>query len=631
VADVVRLMTRVTIEQAIEIASAHQRAGRLAEAEGVCREVLAQVPDQADALRVLGITLHAAGRRAEAIAALGRVAEILPGSALAHNNLGVALRVSGRLEEAIVAYGRALELEPTYAPALNNLGNALRDAGRLEEAAAALGRAVALDPASAAAHNNLGVALHEIGRLDEAIAAFGQAIHLRPDSAMAHDNLGNSLAATGQIDEAIAAHRRAIALDGDLAVAYDNLLFHLHHHPGYDARALLAEHRLWAGRLAAPLAAAIQPHGNDRRPNRKLRIGFVSPDFRDHPVGRQVLALFRHHDSAEAEFVGYSDVRRADEVTRGLEASCSCWRNIVGRDDADVAEQIRADGIDILVDLALHTAGNRLLVFARKPAPVQVTMLGLPSTSGLATIDYRLTDAYLDPPGATDAEYSERSIFLPGCFWVFPPPDDATALPVAALPASSNGYVTFGCLNQFAKVSRPAMELWVEILRAVPGSRLVLQSPPGRHLEGVREVFAQGGIPGGQLEFTMGAARAEHLRRFDRLDLALDPFPYNGHTSTLDALWMGVPVVTLAGGTAVGRGGVSILSNVGLPELIGSTPSEYVEIATRWATDMDRLARLRAELRSRLEASPLGDAQQYAADVDAAFRRIWQTWCQDQK
>jgi predicted O-linked N-acetylglucosamine transferase (SPINDLY family) len=628
VAEVVRIMTRMTIDQAMEIAQEHQRAGRLAVAEGVCREVLAQVPDQADVLRVLGMTLHDAGRRAEALAAFGRAAELAPGSALAQNDLGVALRAAGRLEEAIAAYGRALALEPACAAALNNLGNALRDAGRLDEAAAELGRAAVLEPASAVVQNNLGVALHGIGHVDEAIAAFGRAIALRPDYALPHDNLGNSLATTGRIDEAIAAHGRAVALQPDFAVAYDNLLFHLHHHPGYDAQALLAEHRLWASHFAAPLAAAITPHGNDRAVERKLRIGFVSLDFRDHPVGRMVLALFRHHDRAGAEFLGYSDVRQADDVTRRLEAASDGWRDIVGWSDAEVADQVRADRIDILVDLAQHTAGNRLLVFARKPAPVQVTMLGLPSTTGLETIDYRLTDPHLDPPGAGDGAYSERSIRLPHCFWVFPPPDDAT-YPIAPLPALSNGYVTFGCLNQFAKVNRPALELWVEILRAVPGSRLVLQSPPGSHVEAVRALFAQGGIAGDRLEFTASAPRGEHLRRLGRLDLALDTFPYNGHTSTLDVLWMGVPVVTLAGRTAVGRGGVSILANLGLRALIGGTPAEYVAIATDWARDIDRLARLRAELRGRLEASPLVDTQQYAADVDAAFRRMWQSWCQD--
>jgi predicted O-linked N-acetylglucosamine transferase (SPINDLY family) len=293
--------------------------------------------------------------------------------------------------------------------------------------------------------------------------------------------------------------------------------------------------------------------------------------------------------------------------------------------DAALADAIRADRIDILVDLALHTAGNRMLVFARKPAPVQITMLGLPATTGLATMDYRLTDPYLDPPGTGDADYAEQSIRLPHCYWIFPIPDEAP--PVAPLPALANGFVTFGCLNQFAKVTMPALELWVRILQAVPGSRLMVQAQTGSHLDAARALFEQGGIAGARVLFVPGVARRLYFERFGTIDLALDPFPYNGHTSTLDALWMGVPVVTLAGRTAVGRGGVSIMSNVGLPELIARTADEYVAIAAGLARDRKRLAALRTGLRERMQASPLTDGKSYTAAVEAAFRWMWERWC----
>ena len=258
----------------------------------------------------------------------------------------------------------------------------------------------------------------------------------------------------------------------------------MHYHPDYDAQALLAEHRDWARRYAEPLAAEIRPHDNDRAPARKLRVGFVSPDFRDHPVGQLLLPLFSHHDRRQTEIVCYCDVRAADAVTTKLKALADGWHDVVGLSDPQVADRIRGDRIDILVDLALHTADNRLLVFARKPAPVQVTMLGMPSTTGLATIDYRLTDPYLDPPGASDGDYTERSIRLPHCFWCYQPPEEAP--PVGALPAWKSGFVTFGCLNQFAKVSRPALEVWVRILQSLPASRLVLHAPPGSHREAVQ-------------------------------------------------------------------------------------------------------------------------------------------------
>ena len=291
-----------------------------------------------------------------------------------------------------------------------------------------------------------------------------------------------------------------------------------------------------------------------------------------------------------------------------------------------VGEQIRVDGIDILVDLALHMAGNRMRLFARKPAPVQVTMLGLPATTGLSTIDYRLTDPYIDPPGVSDGDYCERSIRLPHCFWIFQPPEESP--PVSPLPAQRNGFITFGCLNQFAKVSGPALELWVKILQRVPDSRLVIRAQPGGYLDCVRARFRSGGVADERVDFRGSVPRRTYLERYSELDVCLDPFPYNGHTSTLDALWMGVPVITLAGRTSVGRGGVSILSNVGLPELIADTPERYATIAKDLAADRARLTQLRAGLRRRLECSPIVDGPRYAADVEGAFRVMWAHWCE---
>ena len=286
---------------------------------------------------------------------------------------------------------------------------------------------------------------------------------------------------------------------------------------------------------------------------------------------------------------------------------------------------MREDGVDVLVDLTLHTS-HRLFIFAQKPAPVQVSFAAYPGTTGLATMDYRLTDPYLDPPGETDADYTERSVRLRS-FWCYEPPDEETP-PVGPLPAERNGYVTFGCYNNFAKVSRPTLELWAHVLQALPGSRLVLLAPVGRCRDPVRRLFERAGITGDRVAFVGRADRRAYFQSYHDLDLGLDPFPYNGHTSTLDSLWMGVPVVTLAGRTAVGRGGVSILSNVGLPELIARTPEEYVAIAVELAGDLSRLRALRAGLRARMEASPLRDGRQFAAGIEAAFRGMWERWCQ---
>jgi protein O-GlcNAc transferase len=392
----------------------------------------------------------------------------------------------------------------------------------------------------------------------------------------------------------------------------------MHFHPGYDAQALLAAHREWARQYADPLAAGIGPHANDRAPDRPLRIGYVSPDFRTHPVGRFVAPLLESH-SASVSVYCYSSVSVPDETTERCRA-VSVWCDARNFSDRQLADQIREDGIDILVDLSMHVIGNRLLTFARKPAPVQVTYLAYCGTTGLGTMDYRLTDGYFDPPG-TDDDYTERSIRLPHSYWCYEAPENSPY--VGPLPARRNGFVTFGCLNNFAKVSVPTLEAWARVLQAVPGSRLLIHAQEGTHRDRVRIFFSHAGVDPDRVQFVKGMPLLDYLHLHNLIDIALDPFPYAGGTTTLDALWMGVPVVTLAGRTAVGRGGVSILSNVGLPELIARTPDEYVDIAALLAADQARLVALRGGLRPCLRASPVMNAAGFARDLEAAYREMW--------
>jgi predicted O-linked N-acetylglucosamine transferase (SPINDLY family) len=615
-----------------EFAQAHSNLGnalrdldRRDEAIAAYRRAITVAPAFAEAYTHLGVSLFEAGRGVEAIAAHRRAIALEPDRAQAHYNLGCVLAHEGKLDEAITSLLRAVELAPDLADAYNNLGVVFRKNGREEEAIAAYRRVIELQDDHADAHNNLGNVLGERGLPDLAIAAYRRAIALRPDFSEAHNNLGNLMRDQGDLDEALACYRRALTANPQFSRAASNLVLTLHYHPDYDAQAILAEHRRWAEKHAAPLVNESRPHDNERAPDRRLRVGFLSPDFREHPVGRLLLPLFAHRDQRRFEFIGYSDVRTVDELTEKLEALADCWHDTSALSDAQLAQRIRDDRIDILVDLALHTLDNRLLVFAREPAPVQVTMLGMPATTGLATIDYRLTDPYLDPPGATDGDYTEQSIRLPHCFWCYEPPREAP--PVGPLPALTNGFVTFGCLNQFTKVSRAVWPLWVRILQSLPGARLVLLCPPGGHRDAVRARLQDADIAEDRVEFVARGSHSEYFHRYLELDLSLDPFPYNGHTSTLDSLWMGVPVITLSGRTAVGRGGDSILSNAGLPELISRAPDQYVEIAVQWAEDRARLSALRAGLRERMRSSVLMDGPQYAADVEAAVRWMWTTWC----
>jgi predicted O-linked N-acetylglucosamine transferase (SPINDLY family) len=516
-------------------------------------------------------------------------------------------------------------LKPGHAKAHYNLGNSLYDRGRTAEALGPLQRAIALEPDSAQFADSLGNVLWDLGRLDEAESAYRRALELQPEYAAAQSNLGNVLRDQGRLDEAIAAYDRALELQPDAATIASNRLFLLHLQPAFDAQTLLAEHRRWAARFAAPLAAEIRTYPNDRTPDRRLRLGFVSADFRTHPVGRLLLPLWQNRDRLSAEVFAYSDVRATDGLTRSLQSVTDHWRNIAGESDRRVAELIREDGIDVLVDLALHTADNRMLVFARKPAPIQLTMLGLPGTSGLTAIEYRLTDPSIDPPGLYDADYAERSLWLPHCFWCYQPHEPAPA--VAPLPAVRNRFVTFGCLNQFAKLSGETWRAWIALLGAVPDARLLVYAPAGRPRNAAAGCLRAAGVDPARLSFVPRLSLFDYLDTYNHIDIALDSFPYCGGTTTMDALWMGVPVVTRAGLTAVGRGGVSILANVGLSDLVGHTTEEYVTKAVALAGDLESLAALRRELRGKVEASPLRDGRGYAAAVEAALRQTWRAWC----
>jgi protein O-GlcNAc transferase len=369
----------------------------------------------------------------------------------------------------------------------------------------------------------------------------------------------------------------------------------------------------------------IQPHANERDPERRLRIGYVSPDFREHVVGRFLLPLLTSHDKRAVEVFAYAHVPRPDALTESLRACTDSWRSIVGLSDAQAADLIRQDRIDILVDLTMHMDRNRLLVFARKPAPIQATYLAYCASTGLETMDYRLSDPYLDPPGMDESVYSERTIRLPETYWCYQPASETPE--VSPLPALERGYVTFGCLNNFCKVSEPTLAAWAKLLRAVPRSQLLLHAHAGSHRLRVQGFLEHEGLEPARVRFTGIVPLREYFQLYHRIDIALDTFPYGGGTTTCDALWMGVPVVSLVGPTAVGRGGLSILSNVGLPELVGGKEEDYVRIGREWAGDLPRLSHLRSTLRQRMASSPLMDGPHLARNVEAAYRQMWRTWC----
>lgn len=600
-----------------------QNSGRVGEAAKEFLEAAKLKPDFVDAHNNLGIALKDLGKFDLAAAAGREVVRLKPDFAEGHYNLGIALFLKGEYREAIAIYRRALELKPSYALAQNNLGNVLLHIGEVDEAIAAYRDAIAADPKYAQAHYNLGTALHRKGDLDGAIAAHHQAIALDLKYFQAFNNLGNVLKDNGRIDEAMGAFRKAIAIKPDFAEAHSNLVFAMQYDSGATHQSIREELERWNQAHAKGVRTFPPRLQGDRTADRRLRIGYVSPDFCQHVVGRNILPLLKNHDRAEVEVFCYSSVVKEDGMTEEFRRLGHGWRNIFGVSDDKAAEMIRADGIDILVDLALHTAGNRLGIFAREPAPVQATFAGYPGSTGLSTIDYRLTDPYLDPEGQDENWYSETSWRLPHTFWCYQP---MVEVEVGELPWQKNGLITFGCLNNFCKVNEPTLRMWAKVMKAVPDSRLLMIAPAASARDRVRGFLNREGIAVERLEFVGRQSRAEYLRTYHRIDIGLDTTPYNGHTTSLDSYWMGAPVVTLVGERVVGRAGLSQLSNLGLEGLAARSEEEFVGIAVGLAKDAQRLAGLRGSLRGRMEKSPLMDAAGFARDIEAAYRGMWGVW-----
>jgi predicted O-linked N-acetylglucosamine transferase (SPINDLY family) len=624
---------RAAIRLRPDFAEAHNNLGnafaqqaKWVEAAASYLEALRINPVFAEAHNNLGNALRHERKLEEAIVCFRQAIKLHPNYADAHVNLGSTLLDQRQFEEAAACFRRALVIQPFHAPAHSNLGNALRELGQLQKAEASLCFAVEIQPKNATFRYNLGIVCARQGNLDEAEDCYRQAIKLNPDYAKAHLNLGGLLRDLGQLDEAIASVRTAMKLDPSSALAHSNLIGILHYHAGYDARMILEECQRWNQQHARPFETLIRPHENLADPERRLRIGYVSPDFRNHADSFFTVPLLSNHNHEVFEVICYSDVVAPDALTDRIRRYADVWRDTADLSDEELAEVIRADRIDILIDLKLHTANNRMGVFARKPAPIQVTWLGYPGTTGLSTIDYRLSDPYLDPPGMFDGCYSEETLRLPETFWCYHPFTEEPA--VGELPALRNGYITFGCLNNYCKVNIGVLELWARILRVVPGSRLLLLAPRGRTRQHVLSVFGQNDIAGDRIEFVDKQPRLKYLALYQRIDLGLDPFPCPGHTTSLDAAWMGVPTITLVGRqTAVARAGWSQLCNLGLPELAAQTKDEYAELAIGLAGNLERLKELRAGLRHRMRCSPLMDSRRFAQNVETMYREIWRRWC----
>jgi protein O-GlcNAc transferase len=649
-----------SVEAHMRLADVLQSQARYDEARGHYRQALAVDPRNAHAHNNLGLIDNAHGQRAQAAEHFQAALAIEPRHAAALTNLGLVRDAEDCLAEAEQCYRAAAEADPRSLPPRFNLGSLLQRRGLYdaamqcyeavlsidpnyaaayaamsqvhqarEEFGAAITycqRAVALEPNNARTLSNLGAALSDQGRRDEAIACFDRALALDGNLAMAHSNRGVALQAIGRLDEAIDEHRAAVALDPANSGFHSNLLYALNYSPRCDATAIFEEHLAWAKRHAEPLTAAARPHDNDRSPGRRLRVGYVSPHFLAHAVNFFVEPLLAHHDRGQFEVFCYSDVGRGDETTNRLRRHVEHWRDTALLTAEQVHDLVRQDRIDIMVDLTGHIAGGkRMSVFARKPAPVQVSYIGYQNTTGMSAMDYRLTDAYSDPPGATDRLYTEKLVRLPRSFFCYLPSPDAP--PIVPPPAVTNGAATFGSFNNFSKVTTEVLDAWASILAGAPRSRLVILGDMVESLrQRIADAFASRQIASDRLELANRLPRERYLELIQHVDIALDPFPFNGHTTTCDCLWQGVPVITLSGETYVSRFGASALATLGLNELIVSTPEKYVERAVKMATDIGQLTLLRQELRSRMAASALLDFAGFTRNLEAEYRRMWEAW-----
>lgn len=583
-------------------------------------------PNDVEVHNLRGNVLLGLGRVNEAENSYRQAAAVNPKYAETYSNLGNVLRILGKFQDAETSCRQAIKLRPDFVEAHVNLGNVLYDVKQFEAAADSFRQALSLRPDFAEAHNSLGAAYRELGRFEEAIACFRRAVQIKPGYAEAHNNLANLLVERGQFEEAAECVRKALEAKPDFAEAYTTRLNCLNHSDSIAPEALFAEYARFGAQFETPLKPSWPQHGNSREPERRLRVGFVSGDLRNHAVANYIEPLLPFLARSDGlRLYAYSNYATEDTASQRMRRHFAEWNSVVGLSDAAFAEKIQADGIDILIDLSGHTALHRLLTFARKPAPIQASWIGYPGTTGLCAMDYYLSDRYFLPPGQFDAQFTEKIVHMPAGAPFLP---HEAAPPVNALPALSNRFLTFGSFNQMRKLGKPVIALWAQLLRAIPDARMFLGGmPEDGKVDTLIELFASEGIARERLTFHPRSGMAAYLGLHHQVDICLDTFPYNGGTTTLHAIWMGVPTLTVAGRTPAGRSGPAILGHAGLADFIAEDAADFVQKGVVWTGQLERLAELRAGLRERFRQSAMSQPALIAAGAECALRVMWKRWC----
>ncbi len=604
-----------------------KEADQRGEAEPLLRRLVRLAPGYAAGHTGLGAILLETDRPGEALTHLRRAVELAPDDGEAHYNLGRAHLATGATREAEQSLRTALRINPRDADAYDDLGQTLLAQYRYTDAIGVYEELVRQNPDKAEYRRSLGNALHNAGRLGDAIATYREALEHEPRDVMTLTILANVLQEQGRVEEAVTAYRQALEIDPQAMLSRSNLLFSLCFLEGADPQEVFAEHRRFDAIHALPLTRAAAPLTTRREPQRRLRVGYLSPDFRYHPGGHFLLPPIENRDRDRFELHLYSTTRHADGFTERFRKAADHWRNVGALSDEGLARTIREDGIDILFECAGHMAGRRLLVCARRPAPIQISFPLYPNTTGLSAIAYRIMDPHFAPPDA-DRYHSETLIRLPDAHVCYEP-SDRTIEPSAQPPSVSAGHVTFGCFNNVAKIGPRTITLWSRMLLAIPGSRLVLKwlGLNDREESWFIEAFARHGVARDRL--VLAGRTPSPYAPYLEIDVALDPLHANGGTTTCDALWMGVPVISCPGAIPFSRVGLCHLTNVGLGELLAKDEDDYVAIAVSLATDRERLTKLRRGLRERFARSPLMDGARYTRHLESELRRVWALWCQD--
>lgn len=600
--------------------------GQTDEAESAYRQAIALDASVAAPMLHYADLLRETRRKEPAIAIYQAALLLEPRNIDALNNLGMAQQDDGQLEAALASFREVALLAPNNPVTHSNIAAVLNTMGRRDAALESCRRAVRLDPKFVPAHANLGTCLMEMGRLSEAVSSFETVVKLDRHHRRSYVNLSATLTRLGRLDQAIAHTRQALKINPDWDELHSNLLFYLTHSQDIDASALFAEHLRYAEHFEAPLRAGWPQHGNTRDPERRLRIGFVSADLYNHAVAHFITPILEHLAlSPGLEIVIYANSFHDDQVSRHLHGLAAIWRQVEKLTHAELAQLITSDSIDILLDLSGHTGFNRLPTFARKPAPLQLTWIGYPGTTGLQAMDYFLTDRYYSPPGALDDQFTEKLLRLPACAPFLPSPE---APPISPAPSIANGHITFGSFNRASKLSREVVARWSALLRRVPEANMLLAAMPNKQAsDRLRSWFAREGIAAGRLTFHGYTNLHDYLALHSQVDLCLDTYPYTSGTTGFHALWMGVPTLTMVGPTLPGYVSAAILSHAGLHDFIAYGEDDFLAKGVAHASDPGLLAGMRLEMRERMRNAASGRPDEIARGLEVALRHMWQQWC----